>query len=77
MVSVYQSSGFVTRGSLGFAPVLARDACRAPLIFLAVVMDGAFAASLTGFLAMHGQLLGANCTTIEVGGVQWGEVKKS
>lgn len=38
----------------------------APFIFVAVVMDAAFCASIAGFLIMHGQLLVANCTTIEM-----------
>lgn len=36
------------------------------MVFLSMVMDGAFTASLAGFLIMHGQLLAANCTTIEM-----------
>jgi hypothetical protein len=40
--------------------------CRALVVFVAVVMDGAFAASVAGFLIMHAQLLSVNCTTIEV-----------
>ena len=40
--------------------------CSALVIFMAVVMDGSFAAALVGFLVMHAQLLAANCTTIEM-----------
>ncbi len=39
---------------------------RAPLVFVVVVTDGAFAASLLGFLVMHFQLIAANCTSIEM-----------
>ncbi|KAG2432570.1 hypothetical protein HXX76_008914 [Chlamydomonas incerta] len=38
----------------------------APLVFVVSLTSFAFALSLAGFLAMHGQLLGANCTTIEM-----------
>mmetsp|Transcript_4992 Transcript_4992/g.10770 ORF Transcript_4992/g.10770 Transcript_4992/m.10770 type:complete len:305 (+) Transcript_4992:137-1051(+) len=38
----------------------------APLVFLAVVINTAFAVSLAAFLVMHGQLVGANCSTIEM-----------
>lgn len=37
-----------------------------PLAFLVVVADGAFSVSLLAFLIMHGQLVAANCTTIEM-----------
>lgn len=39
---------------------------RALVVFMAVVMDGSFAAALIGFLVMHAQLIAANCTTIEM-----------
>lgn len=38
----------------------------APLIFVSEVVSGAFALSLTMFLGMHGQLIGANTTSIEM-----------
>lgn len=38
----------------------------APLVFIVSITSGAFALSLAGFLAMHGQLIAANCTTIEM-----------
>ncbi|GLC36180.1 hypothetical protein PLESTB_001371500 [Pleodorina starrii] len=38
----------------------------APLIFVVSIFCFAFALSLAGFLAMHGQLIAANCTTIEM-----------
>lgn len=38
----------------------------APLVFVTEIMSGAFALSLGGFLLMHGQLMSANATTIEM-----------
>ncbi|GFR52525.1 hypothetical protein Agub_g15098 [Astrephomene gubernaculifera] len=38
----------------------------APLIFVVSIFCFAFSISLAGFLIMHGQLLAANCTTIEM-----------
>ncbi|KAG2487862.1 hypothetical protein HYH03_013578 [Edaphochlamys debaryana] len=38
----------------------------APVIFIADILSFAFSLSLGGFAAMHGQLLAANCTTIEM-----------
>jgi hypothetical protein len=39
--------------------------CRsAPTAFVVVMLDGAFAAALVGFLAMHAQLIAHGCTTI-------------
>ncbi|KXZ50012.1 hypothetical protein GPECTOR_18g166 [Gonium pectorale] len=38
----------------------------APLVFCVSITSFAFALSLAGFLAMHGQLIGANCTSIEM-----------
>ncbi|GBF99728.1 S-acyltransferase-like [Raphidocelis subcapitata] len=38
----------------------------APTAFVVVMLDGAFAAALLGFLAMHAQLVSHACTTIEM-----------
>ncbi|KAG2454135.1 hypothetical protein HYH02_001171 [Chlamydomonas schloesseri] len=38
----------------------------APLVFVVSLTSFAFSLSLAGFLAMHGQLVAANCTTIEM-----------
>jgi palmitoyltransferase len=42
------------------------DAPLSPTPFIVVVMDGAFAAALTGFIGMHWSLLAHGCTTIEM-----------
>ena len=36
------------------------------LVFIAFVVDAAFALSLLGFIIMHARLLVSNCTTIEM-----------
>jgi hypothetical protein len=49
--------------------VIATDpcgACRAPILFVTLVIDAAFALSLLGFLIMHANLLLRNCTTVEM-----------
>ena len=42
------------------------DHCRSVLVFVAFVVDVAFALCLLGFLVMHVRLVAANCTTIEM-----------
>ena len=42
------------------------SARRPATVFIAFVVDLAFALSLLGFLVMHVRLLAANCTTIEM-----------
>lgn len=41
-------------------------ACSTAVCFITVVINSAFAVSLTGFLVMHANMLAANCTTIEM-----------
>lgn len=39
---------------------------RTPVVFVAFVIDAAFALSLLGFIVMHGNLVLRNCTTVEM-----------
>eukprot|EP00238_Polyblepharides_amylifera_P008466 CAMPEP_0196593294 /NCGR_PEP_ID=MMETSP1081-20130531/75260_1 /TAXON_ID=36882 /ORGANISM="Pyramimonas amylifera, Strain CCMP720" /LENGTH=141 /DNA_ID=CAMNT_0041917239 /DNA_START=773 /DNA_END=1198 /DNA_ORIENTATION=- len=42
------------------------DAHESTFVFISVVLDGSFAFSVAGFLAMHLTLVGSNTTTIEM-----------
>lgn len=40
--------------------------CRPAVLFLAFVIDAAFALAILGFLIMHGRMIARNMTTIEM-----------